>query len=379
MLSTCWEVELRIILILLFLLSLLFLVSEEWLKQFSFISWISSFYFVMNFVLSQSFLLQAHWRTISVSLINGVISILLIFINPSEQKDLFLILGIFLMTLTVVTFLTIILFPIPSRPQLHGEYKRIGTCSFQIPIQLPPETQQYKNASCYDLNVQCWFPISRTESLAFKIKKYFNVVPRATLWTSGHPQFQATEAIQLLYHSAQSAELPSFIFSHLVLSVTNSEYLDFPTLHLPLENCPNGPAHPIVIYSHGMWSWRQISSSTFEMLASNGFIVFSVDHLPSAMITRPFPGVNDFTAFDYHLPASISPGSIEERCHYQKGVDRRCREIIALMDYLSQPKITDKLHLDLNQFHLFGHSFGGGTIAGVACRDQRVTSAVLCK
>jgi hypothetical protein len=381
-----WEVELRIVMVMMFSLSLLLIFNPMGRNHYSFISWISSFYFLVNFLLSQSYSLQAHWRTLLVFILNGTISLLLLLSNPTAtgDKQLFLVLGICLFLLTILTSVTILLFPIPSRSHLHGKFKRVGTCSLRIPILLPPGTQLYKNVSNYDLNVQCWFPISRTESLVFKVKKYFNLIPHATLWSSGHPQHQTTEASQLLFHSAQSAELPSFIFAHLLLSITNSEYFDFDALKLPLQSSnldsnPNGCGYPIVIYSHGMWSWRQISSSTFEMLASNGFIVFSVDHLPSAMITRPFPGTNDFTPFDYHLPASIPPGSMEERKHYQKGVDRRCHEIIALMDYLSQPKIANKLSLNLDQFHLFGHSFGGGTIAGVACRDQRVTSAVLCK
>ena len=36
------------------------------------------------------------------------------------------------------------------------------------------------------------------------------------------------------------------------------------------ENPPDATDRPVLLYSHGMYSWRQVSSCTFEMLASHG-------------------------------------------------------------------------------------------------------------
>jgi hypothetical protein len=374
-----WEIELRLVVINLILLAVLLISLPAQYHYYSFLSWISSFYLIGSFLISQSYQLVAHWRTLLIFTLNGILSILLL-INPSHPMPLFRSFGAVLLIVASLTLAIILIFPVPSKPHLNGRFKRVGTCSFQIPIQLPPDAQRYKDITNYEVTVQCWFPISDSQTPLFKFQRYFNLLPQATLWSSGHPHSQSFEALQLHQNSALSAELPSFIFSHLLLSITNSEYLDFHDLQLPLSAEPlPGSEYPVAIYSHGMWSWRQISSSTFEMLASNGYIVFSVDHLPSAMITRPFPGVDNYQPFDYHLPPSIPPGSTEERTHYQRGVDRRCHEIIALINYLSQGEVKDKLHLCLQKIHLFGHSFGGGTVAGVTCRDQRITSTVLCK
>jgi hypothetical protein len=379
-----WELELRCLVSVLLVLSLLLISIPNQTNYYSFLSWISSFYFIGYFVFSQSHQWIAHWRTLLLFILNGILSILFL-ITPSPSSQIIQSIGAILLILALLTLVIIFIFPVPSKPHLNGRFKRVGTSTFRIPIHLPPDAQRYKDDNDYEVTVQCWFPISQNQTILFTLQTYFNLIPKATLWSSGHPESQSLEAFQLHQNSAMSAELPSFIFSHLLLSITNSEYLDYDHLQLPFPltppppTSPSGSRYPVVIYSHGMWSWRQISSSTFEMLASNGYIVFSMDHLPSAMITRPFPGVNNYQPFDYHLPPSIPPGSIEERIHYQKGVDRRCHEIISLLDHLSEASVKDKLHLSLDRIHLFGHSFGGGTVAGVACRDERITSTVLCK
>ena len=78
----------------------------------------------------------------------------------------------------------------------------------------------------------------------------------------------------------------------------------------------------MVIYSHGMYSWRQCSSRTNELLASNGFVVFSCDHYPSAMLTRhydPKGDLVDVDKYDNDLPEGIDPGTQEEKEFYNKG------------------------------------------------------------
>ena len=355
------------------------------------------------------------WRTFPLFLLSLLFSLLFLllslFLSFQEiiQSQFFLIFQILFLFLLFFTFLTIFLFPIPSKEELNGKYQRIGSSSFSIPISLPLNSQLYQNNLSYPLTVQCWFPISNSFSFFDQIRKYFNLRNYSTLWSSGNPQSQTKEILQLLRCVAESASLPAILFSHLTLAKTNAEFIDYHSLQLKsLLSQSSNPSSsssssssssfpslssqesqfPIVIYSHGMWSWRQISSSTFEMLASNGYVVFSVDHLPSAMITRPYPEENNNSVpFDYFLPSHIQPGSIEERIHYNGGVDRRCQEIIHLIDFLckgreergGEEEVSEKLNLDITQIHLFGHSFGGGTVAAVACRDSRITSCVLCK
>jgi predicted alpha/beta superfamily hydrolase len=62
------------------------------------------------------------------------------------------------------------------------------------------------------------------------------------------------------------------------------------------------------------------------------------------------------------------------------GIDRRSREIMTLIDYVvNKPAVASTFHLNTSKIHIFGHSFGGGTCASVACRDPRITSCVMRK
>lgn len=390
------DLFIKLNLIILFILSLFLLNIINNLNLILILSFFISFffffylifnYFIQNIQLFNSF--KYYWRILILIILNYILTCLLLIydIKLLKKMNILYIFGVLNIIFIILTYFIIILFPIPLKIKLNGKYKRIGTCSFNIPINNSLRSQLYKNQENYNLTVQCWFPIITHEKLSVieKIKNIFHLRHYATLWTSGDPKYEIGEGVELLRCIADSASLPSFLFNHLLLATTNAEFFDSTTLQLKSSLSLSSsklspiPEFPIVIYSHGMWSWRQISSSTFEMLASNGYIVFSVDHLPSAMMTRPYPGLNNFIPFDYFLPSEIPAGTIEERTYYQGGIDRRCREIIHLIDYLCKEEVANKFNLNTKQIHLFGHSFGGGTVAGVVCRDSRITSCVLCK
>lgn len=217
--------------------------------------------------------------------------------------------------IALITLCILALLPIPTLSLLKGPFKRIGTHSFRILATLPDTAQLYRGEESYELTVQCWFPISHELYLLDKIRKIFGLPLHSYLWTSGHPDYQKDEISKLMSYTAENSGLPKLLFRHMSLAQSNAEFIpdmtsvSFDDMH---------ERFPIVVYSHGMYSWRQLSSTTFEMLASNGFAVFSVDHRPSAMMARPHPMQNesDAVSFDYLLPNHIRPGSAEERAHY---------------------------------------------------------------
>ena len=124
-----------------------------------------------------------------------------------------------------------------------------------------------------------------------------------------------------------------------------------------------------------MYGWRQLASSTCEALASDGFVVFAVDHGPSAMISRPYLDLDAAIEFDYNVPNNINKD--QERNFYMGGMDRRSKEMAALIDYITHDYMVSKFVLDKSRINIFGHSFGGGTCCTLACRDSRVKHAVL--
>jgi alpha-beta hydrolase superfamily lysophospholipase len=120
---------------------------------------------------------------------------------------------------------------------------------------------------------------------------------------------------------------------------------------------------------------------TFELLASNGFVVYACDHSPSAMVSRGYnhDDIGSFEVYDYALPSHITPSTLSEREHYHLGIDKRVHEIQTLMGHLQTSEVAGRYHSQRERFHLLGHSFGAGTMAAVATRDDRAASCILCK
>lgn len=339
----------------------------------------------------------------------------------------------------------------------------------------------------YDLNVQCWFPVLSQESSGSSYWRYFGLMPCSTMWSSGHPAHQDNEASYLLRRVALLGGLPSLLLSQLALTKTHAEYFHgiermfglkenpvsleglcakedidkisvsnilptgpesttfTPAGTLPIfvdkdtslnNTLQHVPLFPIAIYSHGNYGWRQLASTSCEALASQGFVVFSMDHAPSCLSARPLPVVDKsstttsnqsdaayhgFTDFDYALPKDITPSTIEERDFFAGGIDRRVREVQCLIDHLctsldkdgvatdgygsedsSEYKESDyysnnidnvstagsadgdrvtsasksigktQFHANVDKICLFGHSFGAGTSIAATCRDPRV-------
>jgi hypothetical protein len=381
-----WELQNRFAIIVLFALGITLLTSENEILALG-LSWLGTFVAIVNYMTSTTLRLGPHWRTIPLFMFNMSLSIFFSIcstLGARYSHSTSVTLGSILIVLSCCTAIVLYLLPVPTMPTLCGKYGRIGTHSFQISVTLPSHSQVYKDAQSYLLPVQCWFPLPNNLSQWEILLDKLSLRSRSVLWSSGDPNHQIEESSHLLDYTAQDSKLPTFIFRHLALSTSHSKYIpdmnqvNFSQL-LSFSTTPAVGGLPVAIYSHGMYSWRQIASTTFEALASNGYIVFSVDHSPSAMVSRPPKSPNLNTVFDYYLPPEIAPGSEDERVYYQGGVNRRATELKALIDYLQTPSANELFSLDCNCIHVFGHSFGGGSVAAAASRDSRIASCVMCE
>ena len=394
--------------------------------------------------------------------------------------------------LALLTALLLWVFPVPSLPALKGRYSRVGTANFALPMKLssrksqlykgngqlvnPPEQIGEEEVEEYEVAVQCWFPMLTQESLLRKLARCAGMSNAgAGLWSSGHKETELQELRAVLHGMSKLGGVPAWMFEQLALAVTNAEHVESMEGIFGLDSAStsfgedvaaldrweasaasaasgegglgasgdsasaapsqcNPLTHttpfPIAIYSHGNYGWRQVSASACEALASEGYVVFSMDHAPSAMCARPVPpatrkaaeaeDASPFVYYDYALPKGVEPGTLMERDHYAGGLDRKVREIESLVDHLcssarpradgededemadqvevrnsydstsdaeddhlsdahwppAQSTALHQFHADVDKICLFGHSYGAGSAVSTACRDRRIRAVV---
>lgn len=128
--------------------------------------------------------------------------------------------------------------------------------------------------------------------------------------------------------------------------------------------------YPVVIFSHGNGMNGAFYASILEEIASHGYIVFSIDHTYNALLTI--------------LPDGRVVSSAETPAAGDQSDDDlavRVADVGFVLDQLehinSQHDLLQGL-LDLSRIGLFGHSYGGATIAE-ACRVEstRCKSAIV--
>ena len=250
----------------------------------------------------------------------------------------------------LITVILICLLPVSPPAVLIGKHTSIGTTSFNF-------SHAESDEHCmHDIPVQCWFPMKD------KNKGTSNSpLSGAMLWTSGHPREQERELFALLAALARNQRLPVFALRHLALTRTNSCYCNDLNSLSEAEK-----SYPVVIYSHGMYGWRQIHHTACEKLASEGFVVFAIDHQPDSTLARPFKDLKRARGFHFSVPSDSSLK--EDHTFHARGVDRRQKQILALLHFL--PSISNRI--DLNSILCFGHSYGGGTCASLACTQKEL-------
>ena len=130
---------------------------------------------------------------------------------------------------------------------------------------------------------------------------------------------------------------------------------------------------PVIIFSHGLGGNRTQNTANIESLASNGYVVFAIEHTYDANITI----FNDSTyiEFDSYLSEDVS---IEEFYKIRiPQIKTRADDISFMIDQIVQFKeqgfYIGKI-CDINNIGIFGHSFGGGTTIVSSFLDSSICS-----
>ena len=125
----------------------------------------------------------------------------------------------------------------------------------------------------------------------------------------------------------------------------------------------------VVLFSPGSGSSRLIYSAMAQALASEGYIVVSIDHPFDADIVE-FP--DGSTA----LAANITTDE-----QIEAAVEVRSSDVSFVIDELRSSQVSkrllgDKVRINQKQYAIYSHSLGGATAAVAASSDERLTAAV---
>lgn len=151
----------------------------------------------------------------------------------------------------------------------------------------------------------------------------------------------------------------------------------------PVEEAPiskDQDKYPLVVFSHGAYGFRGSNTSTYQELASQGYIVASIDHTFHAFFTRFPDGESEIISQEFLAEVQLNQtGQMNAEQEYAipfKWLDLRIADIRFTLDQveaLNAEKSINPLagHIDLEKIGLFGHSLGGAASAAVCREDAR--------
>ncbi|KAH6676753.1 PAF acetylhydrolase family protein [Halenospora varia] len=128
--------------------------------------------------------------------------------------------------------------------------------------------------------------------------------------------------------------------------------------------------YPIVIFSPGLGNSRLMYGAIAQTIASNGYIVVSIDHPYDASIVE-FPDGSVILAADIDTDEQIN-----------SALAVRAQDVTFVLNQLSIPSVASSLipnskcQLNLKNVGIFGHSLGGATALASLVNDTRISGGI---
>ena len=265
--------------------------------------------------------------------------------------------------------------PIVDLPAPSGNYL-VGTSSFKLTDESREELFTQDIGDKREILVNVWYPA-----------QYEKGAKKAPYWDK-----DGVIGREYSLHSGMG----SFWYTHLNKVETNS----VENAHISDEKAN----YPAIIYSHSFYGLNRENTMLFEALASNGYIVFSINHSYETIISL-YPDGKTVTGDLENMDKLYSSNSDREESLYleyekadtqqektrivneilsvdknsEKMIEVRTKDVIFLMDELeninSQNDIL-KTKVNLDEIGVMGWSFGGATAMEAAMSDTRVKAAV---
>ncbi|MHA2032978.1 MAG: alpha/beta hydrolase family protein [Candidatus Kariarchaeaceae archaeon] len=231
-------------------------------------------------------------------------------------------------------------FPLFTIPKPSGSYD-IGTTSFLLTDSNRDEIFTDDVGDSRRIVIKVWYPTDEPE---------------------GSPVRYVDTPAQFGKGEERSFGFPSFVVSHFSLISTHSY------LNAPISTNYNN--YPVIIFSHGYGGVDFQNTVLMEELASNGYIVFSINHVYESIFAL-FSDENG-TRLEAYEELEYPPGhQINDSLHIWAN---DTEFLIDQLEIPNNPNIPSLVRgsVDMGKIGVMGHSFGGTTAEEMILIDSRV-------
>ncbi|WP_241774640.1 MULTISPECIES: dienelactone hydrolase family protein [Lysinibacillus] len=235
-----------------------------------------------------------------------------------------------------------IIFPVFTFEKPTGPYK-IGTVTYDWQDHQREETLTPESGDKRELMVQIWYPADATAE-GEKVKYH----------SDGDVFAEAYSKVM---------DLPKFLFTTLGYVKTNA-----------IENAMisnQESSYPVLVFSHGFNGQKNQNTFQIEQLVSHGYIVVSIDHTYSSIVS----------IFPDGRVANYVPQDSDSVTYWNEANEVWVEDAKFVLDQVEKLAKADPDHrftgrMDMQNIGVFGHSFGGATATQMVMRDSRIKAAI---
>lgn len=289
-----------------------------------------------------------------------------------KRKILRIIGIVFVFILFAITLVFPALIPVKDLPKPNGQYA-IGVTDLRLVDNNREELFTEDDSDVRNLSVTVYYPAEDTSE--YDVKTYWD------------KEGQIGSAI------AEYQGMFDFMYSHMSLVNTNS--------HMNAPISTDKSSYPIIMYSHSSFGINTENTILFEELASNGYIVFSINHTYESLgslfpdgefiasdasyISKLYHSNDDFVQEKFNEFSSVTTLEAKSLLLQEllvtnelitQMVTIRTNDAIFVLDELElmNNTSTDVFYskLDLDKIGMMGWSLGGATSEETCIADARV-------
>ncbi|MFE3576371.1 alpha/beta hydrolase family protein [Lysinibacillus sp. NPDC059133] len=235
-----------------------------------------------------------------------------------------------------------IIFPVFTFEKPKGPYK-IGTVTYDWRDNQREENLTPESGDKRELMVQIWYPADATaEGETVKYHSDGDVFAEAY---------------------SKVMDLPKLLFTTFGYIKTNA------IKNVMISNQES--SYPVLIFSHGFNGHKNQNTFQIEQLVSHGYIVVSIDHTYSSVVS----------IFSDGRVANYVPQDSDSVTYWNEANEVWVEDAKFVLDQVEKLAKADPDHrftgrMDMQNIGMFGHSFGGATATQMVMRDSRIKAAI---